>query len=174
MLHCFDDHPSPLDGFHSSASDPELQKKYGHVKPTINIAPPPTAMAGTDSNGNANAPPFSMYAAGGAPVGFNRYVAYNPSLPNQGIYGAPPAVAYNNNNTTTTPNTFAPPTAPGMMNAANYNTMGGPLAIPHGSSGLPPRPTHQQSYQIPRPINVFDPTPDAEVTNISNQSNSIL
>ena len=142
-------------------------------------------MAGTDSNGNSNAPPFSMYAAGGAPpAGFNRYVAYNPSLPNQGIYGAPPpAVAYNNNNNnnnnnnTTIPNTFAPPSAPGMLNMTSYNTMGGPVATPHGlSSGLPPRPTHQQqqSYQIPRPINVFDPTPDAEVTNISNQSNSIL
>ena len=129
-------------------------------------------MTGTDSNGNTNAPPFSMYATGGGgpPIGFNRYVAYNPSLPNQGIYGAPPAVAYNNN--TTTPNTFAPPTAPGMMNMTSYNTMGGPAAIPLGSSGLPPRPAHQQSSQIPRPINVFDP--DAEVTNISNQSNSIL
>ena len=126
-------------------------------------------MAGTDSNGNTNAPPFSMYAAGGAPVGFNRYVAYNPSLPNQGIYGAPPAV-YNNTITTPNTNTFAPPTAPGMMNATNYHTMGGSLA----TQGLPPRPSHQQSYQIPRPINVFDPTPDTEITNLNNSSNSIL
>lgn len=29
------------DGFHSSASDPNLQKKYGHIKKTISIDPPP-------------------------------------------------------------------------------------------------------------------------------------
>ena len=30
-----------LDGFHTSASDPALQKKYGHTKNKIDIAPPP-------------------------------------------------------------------------------------------------------------------------------------
>jgi hypothetical protein len=31
------------DGFHSSASDPALQQKYGHVKLAVTTAPPPTA-----------------------------------------------------------------------------------------------------------------------------------
>ena len=34
------------DGFHSSASDPTLQAKYGHVKANVNIAPPPTGPLG--------------------------------------------------------------------------------------------------------------------------------
>jgi hypothetical protein len=42
------------DGFHTSASDPELQKKYGHVKTVIDIAPPPTFSSMGPSGGIKN------------------------------------------------------------------------------------------------------------------------
>ena len=44
-----------LDGFHTSASDPALQKKYGHTKNIIDTAPPPIFnMVMNNSHGNGN------------------------------------------------------------------------------------------------------------------------
>lgn len=76
------------DGFHTSASDPELQKKYGHVKTVIDIAPPPTF----SSMGPLGGPPpqYSLYGAQQVstagtlpPPAYNRYVAYDPYAPPQ-------------------------------------------------------------------------------------------
>ena len=47
------------DGFHTSASDPELQKKYGHTRNVIDIAPPPIFNTG----GVSSPPPvYGMYS----------------------------------------------------------------------------------------------------------------
>jgi hypothetical protein len=46
-----------IDGFHTSASDPELQKKYGHTRNIIDIAPPPIFNTG----GVTSPPAYGMY-----------------------------------------------------------------------------------------------------------------
>jgi hypothetical protein len=71
-----------LDGFHTSASDPELQKKYGHTKNVIDIAPPPT-FATMGASGMPGPPPqYGMYSQqngqGGIQPPISRYVAYDP------------------------------------------------------------------------------------------------
>ena len=55
------------DGFHTSASDPALQKKYGHTKNIIDTAPPPIFnMVISNGYGNGNGgglpPQNGMYA----------------------------------------------------------------------------------------------------------------
>lgn len=88
-----------VDGFHSSASDPALQKKYGHIQIANNIAPPPTSFPIPASGANpytapagpagiAGPPPMgNPYAGGGV---YSRYVAYDAhtGAPAAG-YGAP-------------------------------------------------------------------------------------
>lgn len=125
---------SPLrtaDGFHTSASDPLLQKKYGHIQQVINIAPPPTG--GMAPGG---APQYNMYsvqsagAAPGAPgtapppMGaappaygsgvYSRYVPYdahtNTAAPLPTAYGGPPAVQ----NTSSTLPSFLGGARPGL------------------------------------------------------------
>lgn len=68
------------DGFGSSASDPSLQAKYGHVKEVVNIAPPPIMAAPPSQysafNGNNNAP-------------YSRYVPYDVNAPPQPLYASP-------------------------------------------------------------------------------------
>jgi hypothetical protein len=46
-----------IDGFHTSASDPELQKKYGHTRNIIDIAPPPIFNTG----GVTSPPAYGMF-----------------------------------------------------------------------------------------------------------------
>ena len=81
-----------VDGFHTSASDPELQKKYGHTRNVIDIAPPPTFSSLTPPEGAPNQ--YNMYSSqyvpnggpassGSAPPAYNRYVAYDPYAPSQ-------------------------------------------------------------------------------------------
>lgn len=83
-----------LDGFHTSASDPELQKKYGHTKNVIDIAPPPT-FASMNANGSAVPPQqYSMYTKtnGQNPVAqptISRYVAFDPYAPPASTQAAP-------------------------------------------------------------------------------------
>lgn len=90
----------PPDGFHSSASDPALQKKYGHIQLTNNIAPPPTTPfqpsavpaggpygiygppgptgPGAPGSVPSSAPPPMMGGPGPAPAGiYSRYVPYD-------------------------------------------------------------------------------------------------
>ena len=81
-----------VDGFHTSASDPELQKKYGHTRNVIDIAPPPTFSSLSSPEGAPNQ--YNMYSSqyvqnggpgssGTAPPAYNRYVAYDPYAPPQ-------------------------------------------------------------------------------------------
>ncbi len=67
-----------LDGFHSSASDPVLQQKYGHVIEKPMIAPPPTAQS---------FPTHTQPATVSAPTVFNRYVPYD-------LNNSPPPVTF--------------------------------------------------------------------------------
>ena len=64
---------APLDGFGSSASDPVLQAKYGHVKEVINIAPPPIMSAPTPIQ-------YSAFNSGSSTM-YNRYVPYDVNAP---------------------------------------------------------------------------------------------
>eukprot|EP01035_Chromulina_nebulosa_P001360 gene1360-1813_t len=89
------------DGFHSSASDPELQAKYGHIKEVTNIAPPPTGIV------------YQPPTTGGPPpyVGtvYNRYVPYDAHT--NSAASLPPAAthAYNSYITPPTATLFVPP-----------------------------------------------------------------
>lgn len=78
-----------LDGFHSSASDPVLQQKYGHIIEKPAIAPPPTGSLPFNSySNNYSQPPIASN-----PVQnnvYSRYVAYDATT-NSAI---PPPMAY--------------------------------------------------------------------------------
>lgn len=95
MVTLFSSYVWLVDGFHSSASDPVLQAKYGHVIEVKNIAPPPTGPLSAPGFAATNSTP-SYYAAppaqgGGLPGAggnvYSRYVAYdattNSAIPNQ-------------------------------------------------------------------------------------------
>lgn len=126
-------------------SDPELQKRYGHNKATINIAPPPTGPMG----GSVGGPPvYSLYgqppSAGGVtpPVPgtassvYNRYVAYDPHTgtgmqPPPGYAPSPPGSTYTQPPSVSPPGSaasigppgspaaFAPPGPPAAVQAAS-------------------------------------------------------
>mmetsp|Transcript_21027 Transcript_21027/g.31722 ORF Transcript_21027/g.31722 Transcript_21027/m.31722 type:complete len:414 (-) Transcript_21027:55-1296(-) len=110
------------DGFHSSSSDVNLQKKYGHVATgSAGIAPPPV------SGNNNNTAPSSLganpYSRGAAA---SRYLAHDGSAvapPTSGGYGWMPS-----------PPVTAPP-------AANYTTF-----MP-GAPAQQPVETYQQQQQ---------------------------
>ena len=68
------------DGFHTSASDPELQRKYGHTKNIVDIAPPPIFNAGTSTP-----PVYGMYNTQPAPQTY---------VPQPGFTNTPPPQAY--------------------------------------------------------------------------------
>ena len=187
-----------VDGFHSSASDPNLQAKYGHIKEVINIAPPPTgAMGSTTQAAGAGGPPqYSMFA-GAAPPTYNRYVAYDPnsgpaapappqqhsmgfgmpsfstnaSLPMYGAAspGPPPAVA--------APSRVYPPSQTG------YGQPPGPYGAPQGvapttppTSYVPPAPTSgKPAGSAPLVnINVFNPATDCDIVTADASSKAIL
>jgi hypothetical protein len=155
------------DGFHSSASDPELQKKYGHIKPTINIAPPPTVSAmgmgvgvggaspGMGAGAGAGGPPvYSMYTSGAPPQAYNysRYVPYNPALPNPTAaqYSGPPSTGYS-----------APPMQPqpqAQYPAQNQPPLQ-PMTIPPNAvaapAGQPITPTSASSSSGP-PVSIVN------------------
>lgn len=89
------------DGFHSSASDPVLQRKYGHIKETVNIAPPPTgalmhAPAPAPTSTSTSTPPAAYSAYGSPqPIGpppsvFSRYVAYDAHTNSASTAASPP------------------------------------------------------------------------------------
>lgn len=86
------------DGFHTSASDPVLQRKYGHIKQTINIAPPPLGGMPTNANAGGNVPPpgppVARPAGAGPPgagLGFPRPCSNSPPAPAATPPPAPPA-----------------------------------------------------------------------------------
>jgi len=64
------------DGFHSSASDPNLQQKYGHIKKKINIDPPPTNMMPPPPRPYASTSSL-VHADNSSTQVQNRYLAYN-------------------------------------------------------------------------------------------------
>lgn len=58
------------DGFHSSASDPILQQKYGHIIEKPAIAPPPVVPVSVNYSNNSTSTTV-----------FNRYIPYDPNTP---------------------------------------------------------------------------------------------
>jgi hypothetical protein len=103
-----------IDGFHSSASDPLLQQKYGHIIEKKNIAPPPTGSIpsyGYNTNpsittgtaGPGMPPSIAPYPVGGGGV-YSRYVAYD-AVTNTAI---------------TPPSVLTPTTVPQMNPSTNY------------------------------------------------------
>jgi hypothetical protein len=142
------------DGFHTSASDPELQKKYGHVKTVIDIAPPPTF----SSMGPVGGPPpqYSLYGAQQVstagtlpPPVYNRYVAYDPyappqqaevSLPQQYIANPPraypPSIALNSAIPPQPPSVYpsAPIDASSTLVTASTSDIGIPNTVPYSQS----------------------------------------
>jgi hypothetical protein len=139
-----------LDGFHSSASDPNLQAKYGHVKEVINIAPPPTGPLG----GPAGAPPmqYSMFTGPGAtaPQAYSRYVPYDPNAGAASMYSQPVA---QNSYGLPSYGMSQPPSLP------SYNT-GPPQGRPQ-SAPVPPSQYSQQPPPAMQPPPVMQPPPAA-------------
>ena len=160
------------DGFHSSASDPVLQARYGHIKADIKIAPPPTSFPAAASNAPTQ---YGLYNNGINPTApsniYSRYVAYDVHT-NSAM--APPAhmmPSYQSQyqNTTMLPTTMLPTNIP-------------PSNIPPPPSNIHSQQQHQYNNPYnapPLPINVqpnvavFNPTTDA-VEHITSSSSSVL
>lgn len=172
------------DGFHSSASDPQLQLKYGHVKQVVNIAPPPTT---TGSGGvgvgvginvvpnspysmfnNSSSTSQSAYSNTGQPM-YNRYVAYDPHT--NSVVPPPPPPPVDTQQ--------SPP--PGIYNSSHPNT-NSPYSTPSPSLSSSNRTAPSISMApmvtvgsiIPRNINVFNPATDCDVISMDSSSNAIM
>ena len=154
-----------LDGFHSSASDPALQKKYGHIQQTSNIAPPPTtfpapstAAAGPPGAYGASpgisspapmaaGPPPAVganpYAGGGV---YSRYVPYDAHTnsaaptPGQPYGGGVPLAAPQ-------PQSSMFPSFPGMSRSAALPTHSAPSPSPPPAAVGPSGPASGTSRQ---------------------------
>ena len=134
------------DGFHTSASDPELQKKYGHTRNVVDIAPPPIFSSPSPGQGpgpgGMTVPPqqYSMYSQptgqhSAGPPTISRYVAYDPYTPSASTLAPIP-----------TAHTYSPPASqpamqinafqnPIMSNNAKTQLIGGTQSSPvQGSS----------------------------------------
>lgn len=182
------------DGFHSSASDPVLQARYGHIKADIKIAPPPTSFPATSS-----APPqYGLYNNGINPTApsniYSRYVAYdvhtNSAMAPPPVHNMMPNYQPHYQNPSMLPTTILPTTT--MLPTA-IPTMPPPSNIPLSNippsnippSNIPPSNIYSQQqcnnpYNAPPlPINVqpnvavFNPTTD-EVISASSSSSSVL
>lgn len=138
--------PLPADGFHSSASDPVLQQKYGHIIERPSIAPPPTSF------------PTQPYAtpSGPPPTVYQRYVPYDPHGNAPAPF--PPALAH------PAPAPVAPyaPAPQKPVSPNPTNRLLGNMAIPAGDllqldSGT---------------VDIFNPHTDSPVTIINAQASS--
>eukprot|EP00591_Stephanopyxis_turris_P002673 CAMPEP_0195520534 /NCGR_PEP_ID=MMETSP0794_2-20130614/17113_1 /TAXON_ID=515487 /ORGANISM="Stephanopyxis turris, Strain CCMP 815" /LENGTH=512 /DNA_ID=CAMNT_0040649915 /DNA_START=42 /DNA_END=1580 /DNA_ORIENTATION=+ len=138
------------DGFHSSASDVDLQRKYGHVNANANanLPPPPTgganfppppaaaAAAGEVRSGPASAgsklppPPFSYSAYGNAAAATKpRYPVYDAVT---GVTSAPPPLPMGGSSA---PSSFGAP--PPVMQMPNVFNPMAPSPTP-AAPGVPP------------------------------------
>jgi len=151
------------DGFHSSASDPVLQARYGHVKASINIAPPPTSFPAS-----TGAPQYGLYNNGVNPTApsnvFSRYVAYdvhtNSAIP-------PPAHNVMQMPVYSQPQYQIPATSIPMQQQQFTN-----LPPYKSEEHVAPLPMNVQPIQN-RNIAVFNPTTD-DVISASSSSSSVL
>lgn len=150
-----------VDGFHSSASDPILQAKYGHVKEVKAIAPPPIGLPGGQNPGNA--PQYNMYNTTSHPYSspsiYNRYVPYDAhtngpaSIPNvppvnpQTIY---PQGQYGQQSNVFIPGAPVPGPPPVMSAPANSAPLAAPLAPAPWAS--PPVAPLQGKSAFQRPV----------------------
>jgi len=141
----------PNDGFHSSSSDPNLQRKYGHVnaQPSGMLPPPPPVLGGGGGVAigltGGRVPPRSKYLAYDAVTGMATSVApvpYNP--PQQQPFQPPPAM-----------NNFAQQQQP----IATNNVMPSRLPPMHMNSSPPAMMTTQQ------PIMSNTPSPQPMMNN---------
>lgn len=163
------------DGFHSSASDPALQKKYGHIKQEISIAPPPTV-----GTAPAASNPYMFNAPTGTgapppPAVFSRYVAYDahtnaPVANPPPISPAPPQhnphSSFHSPHATLQaphPNIVSPPTA-----VQQPPPPPPPFVAPPQLNFAPPAASvlHQQSFN--------SPISDNYVVNADSSSSSVL
>lgn len=153
------------DGFGSSASDPVLQKKYGHTKTVTNIAPPPVFGSGNSTSGPAPGASYSMYGSGapGNPLAhpYSRYVPYDPNSNPNGSPMPPPA----------------PPTPPLPYSNSQPPLQGGPHSAPPEQSSM----MHEVDISSPVSsgptpsgnISMFNPVTD-KVVSATSSSSAIL
>ena len=163
------------DGFHSSASDPVLQARYGHVKASINIAPPPTSFP----TPIAAAPQYGLYNNGINPTAptniYSRYVAYdvhtNSAIPPPAHNIMPMPGGYNQpqyQNMAPPPSAIIPPNPIQMQQQQQFSN-----PPPYRSEeSIAPVPMNVQPMQN-RNIAVFNPTTD-DVISASSSSSSVL
>jgi len=167
----------PNDGFHSSASDPNLQRKYGHtaVQPMSSLPPPPPAVGGGGGFTGGRVPTRSKYLAYDAVTGTTSSIptagypppnnipqqtfnpanqqVFNPSnAPQQGFQ--PPAMS--------TQQQFQPPPMSNIVQQTNVPTRPPPM---HMNSSPPvmthPPPTMAQPTTITQPPPVMNQPPPA-------------
>jgi hypothetical protein len=143
-----------VDGFGSSASDPNLQKKYGHTQDIKVTAPPPIFGVG------AAAPAYNPYSVSSAygggvplPTAAAPYAA-PPPLPGVAPFGAPPQVQ---------PSSFAAP----MVAHPAIVASGATSSVAPGQLASYPR--HPMAA-APVEVSVFDPIHDVSVVASSTSS----
>ena len=170
------------DGFHSSASDPVLQQRYGHIKEAINIAPPPifSAPSAQQASSTIDSKPINsgggqvqfsafsgqMFPGGSTPPVYNRYPVYDAHT--NSVYAPPPLA-------------FSQPLLP---NSSHFTTFSTQPAAP--SVGAPPpayrqysAPQHKSSPSLantpPHPSNInIIVSPTEDVTAIDASSSALM
>lgn len=144
-----------VDGFGSSASDPNLQKKYGHTQDVKVTAPPPIfSMGGPPPAFN----PYSVSSAygGGVPAPPPGAYAPPPLVPGVAPFGAvPPQVQ---------PASYSPPPIHPSVAVPGPPVAAAP-ALAHG--GVYHRPP---AAAPPIEVSVFDPMHDVSIVASSSSS----
>jgi len=165
----------PNDGFHSSASDPNLQRKYGHVSaqpPGMSSLPPPPPVLG----GGAGAAGATGYTGGRIPTR-SKYLAYDAvtgvasSVPTSTSSGFPPPPQQQpqqtfNPNNIPQQQQFQPP--PAVNNFAQQQQ---PIAVNNNALPSRPPPMHMNSSPpamtttTPQPVMSNAPSPQPMMNN---------
>jgi hypothetical protein len=143
------------DGFGSSASDPNLQKKYGHVKEIVTTAPPPIFRS--PSGGEISQPPSMSYPGG--PIGGENSSTFPPRPPGYNPYSISAA------NNSTIP-IQQPSMTPMVVPGRNLNPYAANISVgrlPDGS----------KSTSEINDVDVFNPSTDISII-ASSSSSAVL
>ena len=144
------------DGFHTSASDPALQQKYGHRREVGVVQQNGNIVAGPPPSGPLYNSPASAYSNGGPSNVFQRYVAMDYATnmpipaPAPGTYGSLPPQG---------PMSSMPPMATGL-----------PAAPPQAQIFLPQQQSQQQYLHQPPSMGSAPPAAPGIVPQTSVQS----
>lgn len=143
-----------------------LQEKYGHIKPVINIAPPPIASTNTTTNSSFNVYSNATNAYQNTSV-YSRYPVYD-AVTNTATTIAPPQISQSQ------PLYQVPSTTPPSPSIQNFNPS---IPVYHNIPVQVTQPMPMpmsMSMNIETPINSFIPPPPPLPPQTNNTSSAFL